>query len=156
MIRWQIILEELGPNIQHISGVGNISADTLSRLPSTSVNKYEPTTSKSQCCADKLFTSSGAENNEYCFLLNILIVKREQQKYLIKLNDKLRAYISYQGSGHSKQDIDEVKIICYDRKNYVLQTLCRHVLDWYHFYLKHPGGSRLANFFDNYAIGKAL
>ena len=24
------------------------------------------------------------------------------------------------------------------------QSLCRHVLDWYHFYLNHTGGSRLA------------
>ena len=22
------------------------------------------------------------------------------------------------------------------------QSLCRHVLDWYHFYINHPGGSR--------------
>ena len=40
VIRWQIILEEFGPNIQHIAGVDNIVADTLSIFPSTPSDKY--------------------------------------------------------------------------------------------------------------------
>ena len=35
VMRWKLIIEEFGPNIQHISGVDNILADTLSRLLST-------------------------------------------------------------------------------------------------------------------------
>ena len=38
-MRWRLILQEFGPNIQHIAGVDNIVADTLSRLPSTNNNK---------------------------------------------------------------------------------------------------------------------
>ena len=34
VMRWRLILEEFGTNIQHISGVDNMVADTLSRLPS--------------------------------------------------------------------------------------------------------------------------
>ena len=49
-------LEEFGPNVQHIAGVDNIVADTLSRFPSKSSDKYESCTRKSQCCADALFT----------------------------------------------------------------------------------------------------
>ena len=30
--RWRLIIKEFGPNIQHIYGVDNIVADTLSRL----------------------------------------------------------------------------------------------------------------------------
>ena len=37
-----------------------------------------------------------------------------------------------------------MEIICYDSKIYVPQSLRRRVLDWYHLYLNHPGGSRLA------------
>ena len=33
VMHWQLILEYFGPNIQHISGVENKVADTLSRLP---------------------------------------------------------------------------------------------------------------------------
>ena len=38
VIRWWIIIEEIGINIQHIDRVDNIVADTLIILPSTSVD----------------------------------------------------------------------------------------------------------------------
>ena len=57
---------------------------------------------------------------------------------------KLITYILDWGYSYSKQALDDVKIICYDRKIYLLQTRRRCVLDWYRFYLNHPCGSRLA------------
>ena len=56
--RLRLILEEFGPNIQHIYGIDNILADTLSRLASTSVDKYNPSTREYQCCANELFRIS--------------------------------------------------------------------------------------------------
>ena len=47
------------------------------------------------------------------------------------------------GSGYSKKYLDKVEIICYDIKVYILQTLNRRVIYWYHLYINHPGGSRL-------------
>ena len=58
---------------------------------SKSVEEYEPITSKTQCCANELFTIGKEENNDDCFPLNILNLQREQQKELIKVNDKLSA-----------------------------------------------------------------
>ena len=52
VMRWQLILEEFGPNIQPIAGVGNIVADTLSRFPYMPSEKHEYCTSKAQCCAN--------------------------------------------------------------------------------------------------------
>ena len=63
---------------------------------------------------------------------------------MIKVNTKLNTYILDQGSGYSNQDLDQVEIICYDRKVYVLQYLRRRVLDWYHLYPNQPGGSRIS------------
>ena len=79
-MRWRLIFEEFGPNIQHIDGVGNIVVDTLSRFPSTPSENYELSKSKSQCRVNKLFTIGRVENNEYCFMLKLLILQREQQK----------------------------------------------------------------------------
>ena len=42
------------------------------------------------------------------------------------------------------QDIDDAEIVCYDIKIYVPQSMYRSVIDWYHFYLDHTSGSRLA------------
>ena len=73
---WQLIIKYFGRNIQHISGFDNIVADTLSKLPSNPSGKYYPFTRKDQCRANKLFTIVREENNEHCFLLNVLIVQR--------------------------------------------------------------------------------
>ena len=53
---WQLIIEEFGPNIQHITGFDKILADTLSKLTYTSVDKYATSTSKAQCHTNKIFT----------------------------------------------------------------------------------------------------
>ena len=49
VMRWRIIIEEFGPNIQHIAGVENILVDMLIRLSYTPSDKNYPFTRKSQC-----------------------------------------------------------------------------------------------------------
>ena len=71
VMRWQLIFEEFGLNIQHIAGVDNIVADRLSRFPSTPSDKYKPYTRKAQCCVNKSFAFGRIENNEDCFQLNL-------------------------------------------------------------------------------------
>ena len=90
------------------------------------------------------------------FPLNLLIVQIKQQKELRNINSNISTYISDQGSSYSMQELDDVEIICYERKIYVPQSMCRRVLDWYHLYINHPGGSRLAKKYEMYVIGKAL
>ena len=80
VMRWRLIIEEFGPNIQHIDGVENMVADTLSRFPSTPSNKYETCTRKYQFRMNELFVIGRVENNKDFFPLNILIVQREQEK----------------------------------------------------------------------------
>ena len=54
-MRWKLIVEEFGPNIQHRVLVDNIVANMISRLLSTSSNKNEPCTRKAQFRVIKLF-----------------------------------------------------------------------------------------------------
>ena len=77
------------------------------------------------------------------FPLNVLNVQIEQQIDLKKVKSKLSIHILYWVSGYSQQDIDNVEIICFDRKMYLPQNMGIHVLDWYHFYLNHPSISIL-------------
>ena len=77
-MRWILILKEFGPNIQHISVVENIVADTLSRFPFTHSNKYNPCTRKAQNRANESFPLGRLESNEEPPPLNLLIVQREQ------------------------------------------------------------------------------
>ena len=101
VMHWRLIMKEFGPNIQHIAGVDNIVADTLSRPPSTPRDKYETCTRKDQCRANKLFAIGRGENNEPPPPLNILILQREQQKEPRNINSNLSTYISDRGSGYS-------------------------------------------------------
>ena len=49
-----------------------------------------------------------------------------------------------QESGYYMNALDNVDIICCASKIYLPQSLQRHVLYWYSFYLNHPSGSSLA------------
>ena len=77
---WQLILKEFGPNFKHTVGFGTIVDNTLSRLPSTSVDKYKTCTRKAKCNTNELSEIIMAETNEDCFPLNLLIVQREKRK----------------------------------------------------------------------------
>ena len=111
VMHWQLIIEGFGPNIQYISGVDNIVADTISRLTCTSSDKYEPCTRKDKCHANDLFAIGRLDNNKKYFLLDLLIIQREQQKELININSKLSTYISDLKYGYSMQALDNAKII---------------------------------------------
>ena len=41
VMRWRLILEEFGPDIQHVSGEDNVVADAMSRLPTTNQDQRE-------------------------------------------------------------------------------------------------------------------
>ena len=68
---WPLILETFRTYIQHIDGVNNIEADTISRFPPTSINKYKTCTCKAQCRANDLFAIVRLENNEDYLPLNL-------------------------------------------------------------------------------------
>ena len=63
VMHWRLIIEESGPIIQHIAGVDNIVAYTLSRITYTPIDRYNTSTSKSQCCVIDFFTIVRLENN---------------------------------------------------------------------------------------------
>ena len=123
---WRLVLEEFGPNIQHIAGVDNIVADMLGRLMSTPGDKNKSCTRKAQCRANELFAIGMEEKNEYYFPLNLLVLQREQQNELRNINSRLSTYISDQGSSYYMQELNNVKIICYDSK-YTYHKVCADV-----------------------------
>ena len=63
VMRWCLILKEFGPNIQHIPGVDNIVADTLSRLPSANTNREDDST-ESLRRTNKLFVTNGQATDD--------------------------------------------------------------------------------------------
>ena len=59
---------------------------------------------------------------KYGYPLDLALVQQEQHKYPRNINSKLRAYMGI-------EELDNVEIICFDKKIYVTLTLRIQVLD---------------------------
>jgi hypothetical protein len=126
----------------------------LSCLPSANTNREDDGT-ESLHRTNKLFVTNGQATDD-SFPLTLSTVLREQNKELNKQNSKLSKRLEDKESGYNKQVLDDVELIFYKNKIYVPQCLRRHTLDWYHFYLNHPGGDRLAKTLTEVCYWKGL
>ena len=146
VMRWRMILEEFGPDIKHIKGEENTVADAISRLPTASNDQEQEqsTVAQGQTKAVTKGEHLVLEDEEQ-FPLNLSIVRRTQNKELKLRNSKLRRLVKEKQSGFKITQLDTVELVTYQGKIYVPKELRNKTLEWYHYYLNHPGGERLYN-----------
>ena len=145
VMRWRLLLEEYGPDIRHISGVENVVADAISRLPMAQNDENESSTSKIQRQMNEMFNLEQDESNDNGFPLQLSEVQRIQSIELEMRHSKLKALLEDKTSGYGYGEIEGFNLITHKGKMYVPQSLRGRTLGWYHHYLCHPGGDRLAN-----------
>ena len=153
VMRWRLILEEFGPNIEHIAGVDNIVADTLSRHPSANIEDDDINSEATNKPAEaekvkQLYVAnnnSDNNNDDVVFPLTLSVVHAELQLELQNADSKINTYLNDNSSGYKTKRFDDVELVFYDDRIYVPSSLRRRALEWYHHYLNHPGGDRLAN-----------
>ena len=73
------------------------------------------------------------------------LIRDEQQQELNKTKSKLKILIDDKDSDYTISNIDDVKLITKHDKIYIPESMRESTLNWYHHYLNHPGGDRLAN-----------
>ena len=134
---WCLLLKEFGPHIHHIAGVNNIVADMLSRVKSNNVGEDENESSQKQRLQE-LYAATKIQSIRVEFPL-------EKGKELKKRRSILKSLIEDKNSGYIISNIDNVKLILKDDKIFILESMREATLNWYHHYLNHPGGDRLAN-----------
>ena len=88
-MHWQLILKEFRYDIQHISVVDNIVADTLSIFLSTTFDLDDPSTTRDISWSNELFSNRVAQTVEGGYPLYLVLVHKEQQKDIRKINNKL-------------------------------------------------------------------
>jgi hypothetical protein len=83
--------------------------------------------------------------NDDGFPLSLVKVFNEQQKELNKNTCKINALLKDKKSRYSSSHFEGHTLIMYGDKIFVPESLCGRKIEWYHYYLNHPGGDRLAN-----------
>ena len=144
-MRWRLILEEFGPDIRHIKGEENIVADAISRLPTANNDPEEQGTEAQGQARIAESEEHLALEDEEEFPLNLSLVRRIQQRELKHNKSKIKTLLKDTKSGYKIQLLNGVQLITHEDKIYVPRKLQQRVLNWYHYYLNHPGGKRLYN-----------
>jgi Integrase zinc binding domain len=134
-MRWRLILEEYGPDLQYVKGQHNVVADALSRLDISET----PTPTDLETLAD-CYGLDDDELPEDAFPLRYKHISRvqKQDKKLLSQVKKDRHYHLKTFCGGDKSRT----LICRDEKIVIPQELQRRTVEWYHVLLCHPGENR--------------
>jgi transposase InsO family protein len=132
VMRWRLVLEEFGPDLQYIKGERNIVADALSRLE---IDDDQEIFNIAECFGfddDDLPPSS--------FPLRYKDIAKEQRANAA-LQLKLKTHKNYSEATFRGGDIEH-KLIVHNGKIALPPSLQQKTIDWYHEILCHPGITR--------------
>jgi len=159
-MRWRLQLEEFGPDISHIAGEQYMIAEALSRIPTTNLTESDRSsrTEGDHYSWNEMFHQEKAKTKDTGFPLELSEVQRIQNKELDQLfnTSKLKAAIKDKHSRYHIQELEGLEIVMYEDKIYVSEPLRGRTLQWYHHYLSHPGGDRLAQTLSTVCYWKGL
>ena len=128
VMRWQLVIEEFGPELLYIKGSKNIVADALSRLGLDDANEAVE--------IHDIVVNTVPEN----YPLKYATIQKYQQadKELQGKVNNNPLYKLHSFRGGEK----EYLLICYHNKIVVPKVLQQRTIDWYHLHLSHPGETR--------------
>lgn len=141
VMRWRLILEEFGPQLNYIQGHKNIVADALSRLDidqgKSNSNQNNTTTDQAECFG--LGKDDLPASDIYPVQFKLLQAEQQLDKQLLstaKKDNKNYTIKAFCGGGKTRH------LICYKGKICIPTSLQARVVDWYHTTLCHPGMTR--------------
>jgi len=136
VMRWRLILEEYGPQLEYVKGEKNIVADALSRLD---INPEPGDTSDLEYLAEHFGLDQKDLPDDF-FPLQYKLIQKEQQNdktLMQKLKENPKYSIkTYRGGGKNRH------LVCKNNKIVLPDTLQERAVKWYHEQLCHPGLSR--------------
>ncbi len=136
LIRWRMLVEEFGPEFQHVKGERNVVADALSRLDMEFKESDERATDEIPV---QLSYMNTAEAKSEEFPMSPKLIEKHQRK-----DQELQRKVMNDKKNHFYvRKIENIELIHYDGKIYVPAPLRGRIIAWYHHFLVHPGRTRM-------------
>lgn len=140
VMRWRLYIEEYSPDLQYVKGENNVVADALSRLDAEDTpSMIEALITEEMCANWYCYAKEEITYDSHPLSFQQLEKAQQADKQLMKIlkMDKTMYHLhSFHGGGKTRQ------LICFKEKIVVPKMLQKHVIDWYHTVLCHPGINR--------------
>ena len=136
VMRWRLVLEEYGPELDYVKGESNIVADALSRLDLEPQIKNNETQSLHQMA--ELYGVDDIPEDAYPLDYTLIRAEQQKDKELLQeaTTDPNYTIKSFRGGEKVRS------LICYKGKILVPKSLRTKLINWYHTNLIHPGMTR--------------
>jgi hypothetical protein len=134
-IPWAVIAGRIRRRYSLYKGRKNtVAADVLSQYPTANV----PTASKPPPTREhfsELFAGTALESDVFPIKLSVLAYYQQRDQDIQKL-------VSVDPNVSQKTFRGGEQLLCYKNRIFVPKALRKHVVEWYHTYLLHPGETR--------------
>ena len=148
VMRWKLLLEEFGIKTVHVKGTKNVLADPMSRLDFQEEQSQDATLHGPHPHHPTVLCSEIMNLEEEDFPLSLSVIHRHQT------NCRDTRSLAKK-TGFKKVIIDTLPLIQTDDDKIVIPEKHQEtVLNWYHYFLNHPGESRMELTMRKKLIGK--
>jgi hypothetical protein len=168
--RWRCLVQEFDVELKYVKGPDNVVADAISRLPkedhavgAASLAFLEDAASKLLGVNDLFVTDTcdafSTSDEDIVYPLAPQLVEVEQKLELQSNSpetSEMRLNLGKTDSNWTYKDVEGHRLIHYHDKIYIPKNLRQRCLNWYHHYLCHPGGDRLAATLQQVCVWKGI
>ena len=135
---WRLTIKEFGPELIYLPRDKNVVADSLSRLHWQNLKKTD-SRSISYGCAEH-FALNENDFPPHAHPLSYSVIRKHQQNgaNLINTAKKDSTYVLKE----FQSDDGLRTLVCLNNKIVIPKTLQKHLVQWYHTFLCHPGKTR--------------
>ncbi len=134
VMRWRLVLEEFGPDLQYIKGEHNIVADAISRLDTDDHSAPQLAAMTTMVEQAEMFGSEKLPEGTFPLAYKVIQCFQQANKWLLNKLQKSDEYTLHTVCGGGKT----CSLIMHNNKIVIPEPLQPRIIQWYHDQLCHP------------------